>query len=208
MVLPGNIVPPNAGWVTREIQGLKGKLREGLASVAASFRGTVEDLAGQVAFLQGQTQFHATNATIYNLAISSPRTDYTPAFDADRLASMAVTTSSTGKLLIEAACLWSVYPAANTPIAIDWELYVEILLGDSQVIGPSTGAPQSAIVRSIPAAAGFTNTQSDAVAVRGVVSLSPHTTYEARCRVVVNSLRAGNDLDISPVSLSVTKLGM
>lgn len=81
MVLPSNVVPPNAGWVARELAALRGELREGLASVAISFRSTGADLAALVARQAETIGYQAITQTMaYDAALGTQVTIARPAW--------------------------------------------------------------------------------------------------------------------------------
>lgn len=191
MVLPSNIVPPNAGWVARELQALRSESREGLASVAASFLSTVDELAAQVAFLQGQTNSDFRSAGyVSGSTTGSSLFAYDPSIDAH----LDVETSSTGVLDISFGAFVSILTSGEASAGLDVEiledgLVVETLTaaGLYQGAGVSLGADVSG---------------------RRTVLLTPATTYTLRARRAYVADSGARVFSYGATWLTSTKLGM
>lgn len=176
MVLPSNAIPPDASWIARELATLRQEQREGMASIAASFRGTVNDLAATVAEQQKVTDFllsqqQATEQGAYFSASSITGIEVEYPFDPSYDREIVFETSSTGRVLVQG---WgyifaqqfsgSIQAQIATMCAIRqgatkvWERGLKVI----QVDTPNTSA--ESYFTSIPQ----------------VVTLAPHTEYTLR----------------------------
>lgn len=166
-------------------------------------------LSEQVEFLTNQVAYNATDASVYNYFITAPRSSYEVPYDPNCSAELTFTTSSTGRIAVESACSWSVYLSNDIYFDVSFTAYVEILQGTTIVKGWTTGAPQVFVARdnSYPAS-GTSYNAAESESIMSVLDLSPDTTYTARTRLQVHHLVADNDLNVSPMSLKITKLGM
>lgn len=202
MVLPGNIVPPDAGWVAREIQALKTGLREGLASIAKSFSPQVEFLLGQKVFAEAVPG----SLTVIN---TDPATADVPVtwvpYDPVADATVTLITSSTGRLsFVAGGYIW----LRVTNLATQWGFIgVEVLDSLGTVIrnpGVGDGNLQALRVQSgvaVNANSGHEHT----------LNLSPRATYVLRCRrgYQIDGAAGGTaQVAFQGTALSATKLGM
>jgi len=165
-------------------------------------------LSEQVAFLSGQTVYAITDAALYSYYVPGPQLSYHVPYDADRSASVKVTTSGSGVLAVDAQCGWYFSPPVGVNLNIDWSMYVEILSGATVIKGFATGAPQTSVVSVVPAIGAYAARAGGSLTVSGVVTLLPNTTYTIRTRLFANVLDTNNDLYVSPMSLKITKLGI
>lgn len=203
MVLPSNVVPPNAGWVAREIQSLWARIRELTASVATS-------LSPQVQFLLDQT-VTATVLDLDSYLHTSGNASVWKPFDGDLDPQVSVVTSSTGRLDISVCGLLS----AEVRDAYRAETYLSFDVLDaasSEVIGPSfveaamTGVISKDLARTPEIASSATSSPIP-------VTLAPKTAYTIRAR---RGYRYEQGLGSSPYmagawwnpSLTVTKIGI
>lgn len=203
MVLPSNVVPPNAAWVAREIQSLWARIRELSASVATS-------LSPQVRFLLDQTAT-ATVLDLDSYLHTSGTASVWEPFDADLDPQVSVVTSSTGRLDISVCGLLS----AEVRDAYRAETYLGFDVLDaasSEVIGPSfvdaavTGVISKNLARTPEVVSSATSSPIP-------VTLTPKTTYTVRAR---RGYRYEQGLGTSPYmtgswwnpSITVTKIGM
>lgn len=191
MVLPSNVVPPNAGWVARETQSLRGALREGLASVAASLRGPVSDLADQVAFLQGQTGSDFRSAGYVSGSTTGAGLF---AYDPDIDAHLDVQTSSTGVLDIHFGAFVCILTSGEASAG----LVVEILSAGSVV---ETLTP-AGLYQGAGASLGAD------VSGRRTVPLAPVTLYTLRVRREYAADSGARVFSYGATWLTSTKLGM
>lgn len=187
MVLPGNIVPPDAGWVAREIQALRADLREGLASVAASSRPAMLQLQAQVEFLLGQNSYAeqwnipATSGVGY-VTVNPATTDtgivWRP-YDADVDATLDVTTSSTARLAVTLSGLIGAL-ALNTAMASAF-LGLEVLQGATQIKGPTSEDGPYLEVQGLDISQRHSSTAAP-ILLEHYITLAPDTTYTLRTR--------------------------
>lgn len=203
MVLPSQIVPARATWVARQIEELRRELREGMASVARSF-------SPQVSFLLGQTVAAEVAPGAITTIVIDPATSDVPLtwlpFDPAADAVVALTTSSTGRIAVQAGGFIGLY-SANFSYAYGY-IGVEILDGTgTQVRPPYDGDGNLSTVW------GERNFQVNANSGhRHEWTLSPDTSYTLRCRrgYQVGAGNAGAEARVGfqGTALDVTKIGM
>lgn len=196
MVLPSNIVPPDAGWIARELQALRSESREGLASVAASFRSTVDEMAAQVEFLSGQTMYDSRDVgfSVPSSTTGSGILDFDPDVDAH----VTIRTSSTGRLALNFGGRVSVW-AGSASVSVAGIFRVQILQGGSEVdllVGGAylyqeqAGALAASIARQYS------------------VALAPDIEYEVRLRREYEIISSPGTVGYGATWLTATKLGM
>lgn len=227
MVLPSNAVPPDAGWIAREIAALRGELREGLASVASSFRSTVAELAGQQQQLQAQVAFlldQTAYAELWNIPATSgvgyvtvnPATADTGIvwrpFAADADATLDVTTSSTGKLAVTLSGLIGAL-ALNTATASAF-LGLEVLQGGTQLKGPTSEDGPYLEVQGLDISQRHSSTAAP-ILLENYIALAPSTLYTLRTRrgyrIGPGGTGSGTHVGTARwygAAISATKLGM
>lgn len=211
MVLPGNIVPPDAGWVAREIKELKDNLREGLASVARSFHSTTDaltqaqlTLAGQIGFLLGQQQT-ATSDDGVSLT-PSVGSEAWASVDSATSAEVALRSPSTGRLRIDLSA--RIYIWARNAASLYLRVGYEILRADDATVILGPNATRSAYLHWGVG----TGEVSATPAWIDVPDVPPDTDLIVRTRYgwKRNAFGATSDANgvVDRCRLTVTKLGM
>lgn len=190
-----------------------GRLEAGLRTNAAALGGlqglieTQESLAAQVAFLSGQTQYAEMDSALYTY-VSGPQFDYIVPWSPTESAAIDVTTSSTGRLLLDAACVWSISLDASVGPAFHFTMYVEIMQGATVVKGYADRTPRATVADTQHSDTSEMITLAGSLNARGVLTLDPDTDYTARVRFIMNGEGSGNNFRYEGVSLITTKLGM
>jgi len=205
-MLPSHSVPPDSSWFTRQIDGLREALREGLASVAKS-------IAPQIEFLLNQTTLGECSTYWESVNQGSSESQLAP-FDGSIDAAVTVTTSSTGQISVQAGADLAarVLDGGAARIGIG----IEVLQGATIVRNPvdGEGGKLSAATLRVNE---FTNISINASSSRRTISLTPNATYTVRCRRFYMT-NGGHSMGggiyswartgVAFTSISVTKLGM
>ena len=201
-MLPSHSVPPDSSWFSRQLDGLRESLREGLASVAKS-------IAPQIEFLLTQTTSQEANPGSVTTITINPATTAVPTtwlpFSAASDAVLIVRTTSTGKLSFQAAGYLQVvsieYPSVQAFIG------VEILKGGVTVRNPYFGDGNSAVLQSK-----WGSMMAGGVGQAREVALTPDTEYTLRCRrgyqTTAGTAGAIATINYQGTEINVTKLGM
>jgi len=188
------------------ITNLETRLAE-ISAAAASNDSQVDFLAGQTLSAEASPGSSTTITT--NPATSSVPQTWLP-FNAAADASRTVTTSSTGKLEVQAGGF--IFVQSINACTQYGFIGVEILSADGtvQVRAPGNGDGNFATIQGPPTVGvAITNTSSGQ---RHEWTLSPNTTYVLRCRrgyrVDAGSTGAIGVVSFQGTALSVTKIGM
>lgn len=202
-MLPSHGVPDGEAWFPRQIAALQTALREGLASVAKSLAPQVEFLLNQTVSAEaapGSLTTMATNPAAANVA------DTWVAFDAAADAQVTITTSSTGRVAVQAGgYLWLYSKDFATARGF---IGVEILNSSGGVVrSPANGDGNLATVW------GANNTQTQvSTGHRHEWPLTPNTQYTLRCRrgyaVGAGSATSAATTAFQGTALSVSLIGM
>lgn len=195
--------PPGESWMVRELARIRREALETIAAVAGS-------ITRQVAFLLGQSVSAEAVPGAVTQVTTNPATsnvsDTWVAFDAAADASVTVTTSSTGRLAVQAGGY--VWLSVTNGCSATGFIGVEILdAGSVQVRAPLNGDG------NLSSISGASNTALNVAAGhRHEWALTPNTTYTLRCRrgysVGAGSAGAVASTAFQGTGISVTKLGI
>lgn len=208
MVLPSNAVPQKDSWLARELAKLRRELTEGLASIATSFRPSVDFLLHQTIVAESSPPSFSYYS--FDPAEDSPWYIATP-FDPVWDLSTTITTSSTGQIAFFLGCYLSL--TARDGARASGSVGLEVLAADgvTPVRGATAGdgplthlrAPEDGTVGLTTAMNGHAH----------FLTLAPTTTYTLRSRRLFQS---GAGAGATPftrtgwqgASLYATKIGM